>query len=66
MSDKNLLPCPFCGERALIVSEKTDLSDIRIECSECLIHVKYSDCINSAIEIYNSRVAQEINKLKSR
>ena len=51
-----LRECPFCGETYIsVIATKIDLSDMRIECNGCHIEVRYSDCIKSAIDLWNKR-----------
>ncbi len=53
----NLKACPFCGNDAQVVLDKISHKDMEahIECMGCCIEVRYSDCIRSAIDIWNKR-----------
>jgi Lar family restriction alleviation protein len=57
-----LLPCPFCGCIDIAISISLVNLEQYIECNECFVEVKYSDCIRSAIGIWNKRT-EVIDKL---
>lgn len=49
------LPCPFCGETVILYMYDRKCSAPYIECEGCHIEVRYADCIESAIELWNKR-----------
>lgn len=64
MSDKKLLPCPFCGGEAIILSESDYEAHAwyRVECNEC--DCKTGSYVNEcgkeeAIENWNTRKPME-------
>lgn len=49
-----LLPCAFCGSDDIGISDELPHHPY-IECKKCYIEVSYSDCLNSAINLWNNR-----------
>lgn len=55
-----LKDCPFCGSKEIkiIIEKRYDPADHigYLECESCGIESHYSDCLTSAIELWNQRV----------
>lgn len=64
MSNKNLLPCPFCGcDAEIVINKTTQAQTSTIKCSKCSCRkslLKYpsyeGDIESDAIEDWNKRV----------
>ena len=58
MSERKILPCPFCGEHAEFV-QKAITKDIRlgfIRCTECGMKLNQENCTEDfAIDLWNTR-----------
>ena len=57
-----LKPCPFCGCEEILEVHETKFTNGTckheynyIECQGCFLEVKYSDCIASAVQLWNMR-----------
>lgn len=56
MKKIKLKDCPFCDYSDIkVILDSTDPLNGHIECMGCGIEVRYVDCINSAISLWNRR-----------
>ncbi len=56
MSNKELLPCPFCGGEATLTSSCADDGDNVVECTKCNYELGYYANPKMAIKAWNERV----------
>ena len=55
MSNKELLPCPFCGGKATLTSSGADDGDNVVECTKCNYELGYYANPKMAIKAWNKR-----------
>lgn len=61
LTEADLLPCPFCGEKASIERLGTNRQSAQVSCDECGAFVESSDI--GICQQWNRRVSKEQRKI---
>lgn len=54
--ENELLPCPFCGGKAVLIEKWEKVFGFFVECSECVTSNYYSTSKEEAVKAWNKRV----------